>query len=135
HAPSPPAPARRRIAAPVTDGLELARKYRLPDRVRDVIAQHHGTRFVGAFYQRAVAQNDGTTIDQASFRYPGPRPQSREAAIIMLADGVEATLRAVHDHTAEGIERTIRKVVDERLTEGQLDECDLTFRDLERIRQ
>jgi membrane-associated HD superfamily phosphohydrolase len=53
----------------------------------------------------------------------------------MLADGVEATLRAVHDHTAEGIERTIRKVVDERLTEGQLDECDLTFRDLERIRQ
>jgi cyclic-di-AMP phosphodiesterase PgpH len=130
-----PATSARMIAAHVTDGLELARKHRLPDRVRDMIAQHHGTRFVGTFYHRAVAQNDGATIDQSGFKYPGPRPQSREAGILMLADGVEATLRAVHDHTAEGIERTITKVVDERLAEGQLDECDLTFRDLDRIRQ
>src|SRR5207247_9385498 len=92
-------------------------------------------RLGGTFYHRAVAQGDGATIDQAGFKYPGPRPQSREAGILMLADGVEATLRAVHDHTAEGIERTIRKVVDDRLAEGQLDECDLTFRALERTRQ
>jgi putative nucleotidyltransferase with HDIG domain len=130
-----PATSARMIAAHVTDGLDLARKYRLPDRVRDMIAQHHGTRFVGTFYHRAVAQGGGETIDQAGFQYPGPRPQSREAAILMLADGVEATLRATHDHTAEAIERTIRKVVDDRLSEGQLDECDLTFRDLEKIRQ
>jgi putative nucleotidyltransferase with HDIG domain len=130
-----PATSARMIGAHVTDGLELARKYRLPDRVRDVIAQHHGTRLIGAFYQRALAQSDGAAIDQAGFKYGGPRPQTREAGILMLADGVEATLRAVHDHTADGIERTIRKVVDERLAEGQLDECDLTFRDLDRIRQ
>jgi putative nucleotidyltransferase with HDIG domain len=130
-----PATSARMIAAHVTDGLDLARKYRLPERVRDMIAQHHGTRFVGTFYHRAVAQSDGATIEETGFRYPGPRPQTREAGILMLADGVEATLRAVHDHTAEGIDRTIRKVVDERLTEGQLDECDLTFRDLDRIRQ
>ncbi|HEY3109182.1 MAG TPA: HDIG domain-containing protein [Chloroflexota bacterium] len=130
-----PATSARMIGAHVTDGLELARRYRLPDRVRDMIAQHHGTRLIGAFYQRALAQSGGAVIDQAAFKYSGPRPQTREAGILMLADGVEATLRAVHDQTAEGIERTIRKVVEERLTEGQLDECDLTFRDLERIRQ
>jgi len=125
----------RLIAAHITDGMELARRYRLPDRVREVVAQHHGDTFIGRFYQRAVDQAGGKPIDPEPFKYAGPRPQTREAGILMLADSVEATVRASPDHSNEAIERIVRKVVGDRLNEGQLDECDLTFRDLERIRQ
>jgi hypothetical protein len=129
-----PATSARMIAAHVTDGLELARRYRLPDRVRDLIAQHHGTTFIGAFYRRAVQDAGSLAIDQAGFRYPGPKPRTREAAILMLADGVEATTRASRDHSPEVVEGIVRRVIADRLAEGQLDECDLTFRDLDVIR-
>ena len=122
------------IAAHVPDGLELARRYRLPDRVRDLIAQHHGTTFVGSFYRRAVQEAGSLAVDQAGFRYPGPKPQTREAAILMLADGVEATTRSSRDHSPEVVEGIVRRVIADRLAEGQLDECDLTFRDLDAIR-
>jgi putative nucleotidyltransferase with HDIG domain len=130
-----PATSARMIAAHIPDGLALAKKYRLPDRVRDLIAQHHGTAFVGIFYQRAVQAAGGTTIDQAGFRYPGPKPQTREAAILMLADGVEATTRASREHSPEVLEQVVRKVFADRLAEGQLDDCGLTFRDVDTIRQ
>ncbi|HEV8639148.1 MAG TPA: HDIG domain-containing protein [Chloroflexota bacterium] len=129
-----PATSARMIAAHVRDGLELARRYRLPDRVRDLIAQHHGTTFIGSFYRRAVQEAGSLAIDQAGFRYPGPKPRTREAAILMLADGVEATTRASRDHSAEVVEGIVRRVIADRLAEGQLDECDLTFRDLDAIR-
>jgi putative nucleotidyltransferase with HDIG domain len=129
-----PATSARMIAAHVPDGLELARRYRLPDRVRDLIAQHHGTTFVGSFYRRAVQEAGSLAVDQAGFRYPGPKPQTREAAILMLADGVEATTRSSRDHSPEVVEGIVRRVIADRLAEGQLDECDLTFRDLDAIR-
>lgn len=130
-----PATSVQMIAAHVTDGLDLARRHRLPDRVRDMIAQHHGTRFIGGFYHRAVQAANGAPVDPSGFRYRGPKPQFREAGILMLADSVEAALRASRDHSTEVIEHVVRKVVNERLVEGQLDECDLTFRDLEQVRQ
>jgi putative nucleotidyltransferase with HDIG domain len=124
----------RMIAAHVPDGLELARRYRLPDRVRDLIAEHHGTTFVGAFYRKAVQESGSLAIDQAGFRYPGPKPRSREAAILMLADGVEAATRSSADHSPENVEQIVRKVIGDRLAEGQLAECDLTFRDVDLVR-
>jgi len=130
-----PATSARMIAAHVPDGLALAKRYRLPDRVRDMIAQHHGTAFVGTFYQRAVKAAGNATIDQAGFRYEGPKPRSREAAILMLADGVEAAVRASRDHAPDVIEQLVRKIFSDRLADGQLDECGLTLGDMDRVRQ
>jgi hypothetical protein len=121
------------IIAHVTDGLDLARKYRLPKQIRDMIPQHHGTKLAGFFYSRARAI-DGDAVDQADFRYPGPKPQTREAGILMLADGVEAAVRSSSDHSQEKIERIVNDIVAAQLTDGQLDECTLTLRDLKLIR-
>ena len=120
------------IAAHVKDGLELARQYRLPKVVADFIPQHHGTSLMLYFYHRALEQQDGP-VDPAAFRYDGPKPQSREAAIVMLADTVEAAARSVQNPSPDRIRELVRRIVRERLEDGQLDECDLTFRDLERI--
>ncbi|MDR7433118.1 MAG: HDIG domain-containing protein [Armatimonadota bacterium] len=122
------------VAAHVRDGLELARQYRLPKVVADFIPQHHGTSLMAYFYHRAVEQQQGP-VDPEAFRYEGPKPQTREAAIVMLADGVEAAARSVQNPTPERIRELVRRIVHERLEDGQLDECDLTFRDLERITQ
>jgi putative nucleotidyltransferase with HDIG domain len=122
------------VAAHVRDGLELARQYKLPQVVADFIPQHHGTCLMAYFYHRAVEQQQGP-VDPESFRYEGPKPRSREAAIVMLADGVEAAARSIQNPTPERIREVVRRIVHERLEDGQLDECDLTFRDLERISQ
>jgi putative nucleotidyltransferase with HDIG domain len=129
-----PVTSARLIIAHVADGLELAQRSGLPSRVRDLIAQHHGTRFAGYFYQRAL-QEIGPDVDPALFRYPGPPPQSKEAAILMLADSVEAAVRAAPDRSPERLRQIVQRVVGECLAEGQLDQCDLTLRDLETIRQ
>jgi len=122
------------VAAHVRDGLELARQYKLPQVVADFIPQHHGTTLMAYFYHRAVEQQQGP-VDPEAFRYEGPKPRSREAAIVMLADGVEAAARSIQNPTPERIREVVRRIVHERLEDGQLDECDLTFRDLERITQ
>jgi hypothetical protein len=122
------------VAAHVRDGLELARQYKLPQVVADFIPQHHGTTLMAYFYHRAVEQQQGP-VDPEAFRYEGPKPRSREAAIVMLADGVEAAARSIQNPTPERIREVVRRIVHERLEDGQLDECDLTFRDLERISQ
>jgi putative nucleotidyltransferase with HDIG domain len=123
------------VIAHVTDGLELAKKYGLPQSIRDFIAQHHGNRLASFFYQQAVKDADGQPVDEADFRYPGPRPQSRETAILMLADSVEAAVRAARPQSVEDIDRVVRKIMGDRLIQGDLDECDLTLRDLEQIRE
>jgi len=123
----------RVILAHVTDGLALAAKYRIPVRVQDMIAQHHGTTLVQYFYRQA-SHGAEQPVDTAAFRYAGPRPQSREAAIMMLADGVEATMRASQDRSSEKIEAVIEKIIQDRVTGEQLDECDLTMSDLHKIR-
>lgn len=123
------------LAAHVRDGLELARRYRLPKVVADFIPQHHGTSLMAYFYHRAVERQPQDPVDPEAFRYEGPKPQTREAAIVMLADGVEAAARSLQNPTPERIRDLVRRIVHERLEDGQLDECDLTFRDLERIAQ
>lgn len=125
------------IISHVTDGLELAEKYGLPPILRDFIAQHHGTTQVSYFYRQAcqVCDEEDDDVDEEIFRYPGPRPQTPEAAILMLADGVEATARANRPSTTDEIDALIRNAINRRLTEGQLDACYLTLRDLDQIRE
>src|SRR5690606_7661907 len=126
----------RIILSHVTDGLELARKYHLPARIKDFIAQHHGNRLVYAFYMKAVenAGGDESPVDKKRFRYKGPRPRSRETGIVLLADSVEAASTALRPDTEEAIVRLVNKVVDDHLKDGQLDNSGLTLGDLERIR-
>lgn len=112
----------------VHHGLDLARRYRLPDRVCDFIPEHHGTRLVAYFYRLAAQQNPD--VDPEQFTYVGPRPRSRETAIVMLADSTEAMVRAAKDRSPERIDAMVESVIAERLAEGQLDECELTLRDL-----
>jgi cyclic-di-AMP phosphodiesterase PgpH len=122
----------------VTDGLELARHWRLPRPVQDAIPQHHGTRVVSYFWakaQRAVEDGGGRTaaLDEALFRYPGPKPQTREAALVMIADACEASSRAVVDPTGDALRALVAKRINEIFSEGQLDDCELTLRDLNAI--
>lgn len=122
----------------VTDGLELARHWRLPRPVQEAIPQHHGTRVVGYFWakaQHASEEGGGRTaaLDEALFRYPGPKPQSREAALVMIADACEASSRAVVDPTGDALRCVVSKRINEIFSEGQLDECELTLRDLNAI--
>ena len=120
------------VAAHVKDGLALADRYRLPSRIREMIPGHHGTSVVKYFFQ--IAQQRGQAPDERSFRYPGPRPHSKEAGIVMLADGTEASVRSLSEKNPETIRAMVDRIIDERVADGQLDECDLTFRDVEKIK-
>jgi putative nucleotidyltransferase with HDIG domain len=119
----------------VTDGLELAGNYRLPRRIQDFIAEHHGTMLTRYQYVKAVeaAGGDEALVDKSKFRYPGPSPRSRETAILMLADGCEARLRAERPESREELRSLIKEIVDNRLTGGQLDKTDLTLSNLDII--
>lgn len=119
----------------VARGVALAKKYGVPERLREFIPQHHGTTLAAYFHRMAVKANSGAPIDEIDFRYHGPKPQSREAAILMLADGVEATTRAERPTSPEQIRAIIDRILGERLRDGQLDECELTLRDIDQIRQ
>ncbi len=123
------------VIAHTIEGLELARRYRLPDKVCAFIAEHHGTTLVSYFYRKASQAAEDHEVDEAAFRYPGPKPQSRETAILMLADAVEAWVRADRPATEPEMERVIRRVINDRLIGGQLDETELTLKDLDRIRE
>lgn len=126
------------IISHTRDGLALARQYELPERVQDIIAQHHGTTTAGFFYQvaRKEAREGGgaCTVDEDEFRYPGPVPDTREAAIVMLAD-VEAVVRAVRPSTPAEMDKVIHDFIQDKLVSGQLDRCNLTLRDLDQIRE
>lgn len=123
------------IISHVSDGLDLAQKYRLPRRLHDFIREHHGTSRVQYFYVRAQrAVPEGETVDEADFRYPGPRPRSRETAVLALADTCEAAVRAMRPATREDLAALVNRLIDERVAEGELSESNLTFKDLEIIR-
>ena len=130
-----PRTSARIIISHVLDGLELAEQYHLPSAVRAFIPEHHGTGLTLAFYRMAVkaAEETGEEVNEEDFRYPGPKPQSRETAILMLADGCEARIRSAEPQSTEEIERLIRDTISARLDSGQLNESDLTLRDLENI--
>jgi putative nucleotidyltransferase with HDIG domain len=121
----------------VTDGAELAQQWRLPRAIGDIVQQHHGTRFVGFFWAMAQRAEEGgrgeVAVDEAVFRYPGPKPQTREAALVMIADSCEASARAMEAPTAEDFGGLVSRRVNEIFSEGQLDECDLTLKDLSAI--
>jgi len=121
------------IISHVTDGLDLAKKYRLPSKVRDFIAQHQGTGLATYFYRQAL-ESEGDEVNEEDYRYPGPKPQTKETAIVMLADSCEAAVRAERPGSLEGIEELVRKVIGSKMLDRQLDECDLTLRDLDEIR-
>ncbi len=120
------------IKAHVTDGLELAKQHGLPPKVQDFIPQHHGCRLTMYFY--AIATKIDPDAPTEVFRYQGPKPQSRETGIVMLADATEATVRSSDDHSLETILAIIEDVVSQRLTEGELDDSDLTLGDLKQIK-
>jgi putative nucleotidyltransferase with HDIG domain len=119
------------IAQHVQGGIELARQHGLPWRVQAFIPEHHGTRLIAYFYR--VASQQDPNVEQKLFRYPGPKPQSRETALVMLADSTEAMVRSSEDRSPERIDSIIEEVIAERLAEGELDDCDLTLRDLRTI--
>ncbi|HEY6041403.1 MAG TPA: HDIG domain-containing metalloprotein [Anaerolineae bacterium] len=116
----------------VTEGIALAKKYRLPQAIRKFIPEHHGTNLVTYFYRRALER--GEAFEELDYRYPGPKPQSRETAILMLADGVEATVRSERTSDPVEIRALIDRLVQERVLDGQLDHADLTLRDLELVK-
>jgi len=118
----------------VSDGLKLALRHRLPARVRAFVAEHHGTALTQYQFSRATKEATGP-VDPKAFRYPGPRPQSKEAALVMLADGSEAAVRSARCTTPEEMDEVIRRVFAERLADHQLDESDLTLREMEVARQ
>ena len=123
------------MAGHVKDGVELARQYKLPEVVIDFIRQHHGTTLVKYFYQKALenANAKEEECDEKDYRYPGPIPQSKETAVVLLADSVEAAVRTLRQPTPGRIEGLVRKIVKDHLVDGQLDESDITLRDLDKI--
>jgi putative nucleotidyltransferase with HDIG domain len=130
-----PVSSARTIIHHVPDGVDLARKYRLPRRVQEFIEEHHGTMKTRYQYAKAVEAADGdeSRVDESQFIYPGPRPRSRETAILMLADGSEARVRAERPADENELRKVIKSVIEHRLSSGQLDETDLTLRDLDEL--
>ena len=126
----------RIILGHVTEGDRLARRYHLPNRIRDFIMEHHGTTQVVYFYRTALAKAEqiGEVVDSGDFSYLGPRPQSRETAILMLADGCESSVRARRPQSREDIRETVDYIFEARLQNGQLDESGLTLNDLRLLR-
>lgn len=125
------------ISSHVKDGVRMAREAGLPEQIVEIIPQHHGTRLMTYFFEKARrrAERGRERVREEEFRYPGPKPQSREAAIFMLADGVEAAARSLGDPTPSRLREVIHRVTNSVILDGQLDECDLTFSDLAKIEQ
>jgi putative nucleotidyltransferase with HDIG domain len=126
------------IIGHVKDGVDLARQQGLPEPLIDFIEQHHGTTLVEYFYHEATRQageqpGHEHDVQEALFRYPGPKPQTREAAVLMIADAVEGASRALSEPTASRIERLVHDIVMKRLLDGQFSECGLTLTDLDKI--
>ncbi|MEI8011752.1 MAG: HDIG domain-containing metalloprotein [Candidatus Omnitrophota bacterium] len=128
-----PSMSRLVILNHVKEGVEIARKYKLSPRLIDFIQQHHGTSLIYYFYQKAITEDETDSVQEENYRYPGPKPQTKEAAIIMLADSVEGATRSLDEHTPARISDLVRKVVNNKFIDGQLDACNLTLREIEAI--
>ena len=123
------------ITSHVKDGVEIAGKNKLPSTVVRIIEEHHGNTLVAYFYHKALNAEGAEAVEEGKFRYPFRKPQTNEAAIVMLADSVEAYIRSLSEPTREQVEQGVRKIIKDKLNDAQLDSCDLTFKDLEMIGQ
>ena len=123
------------LVSHVKDGVELAREHKLGNKIIDILRQHHGTRLINFFYQKAKEQEKPGVqeVDERDFRYLGPKPQTKEAGLVMLADAVEAASRTLDDPTPARIKGLVQKIINDIFIDGQLDECELTLKDLNEI--
>lgn len=121
------------VKSHIVEGQELARRQRLPRAVLAAIPEHHGTMVMAFFYHKALEQDPSARRED--YCYPGPRPRSKETAILMLADGVEGASRALADPTPSRIRGLVRRIIEERVQDGQLDDCGLTLQELAGIRE
>ncbi len=139
HANLAPAMSTLIIIGHVKDGVDLGRQHHLPEPIIDLIEQHHGTTLVEYFFneatKRSEANPDGATVLEGAFRYPGPKPQSKEAAILMISDAVESASRTLSEPTPSRIEGLCRDLINKRLHDGQFDECGLTLREISEVRE
>ena len=139
HANLAPAMSTLIIIGHVKDGVDLGRQHHLPEPIIDLIEQHHGTTLVEYFYHEANRRNelnpDAAAIQERAFRYPGPKPQTKEAGILMVADAVESASRTLSEPTPARIEGLVRELIEKRLRDGQFDECGLTLREISEIRE
>lgn len=117
----------------VKDGIALGKQYRLPKEIINIIGEHHGDTAVMFFYHKAKKQEESKEVKVEDFRYPGPKPQTKEAALVMLADSTEAAVRSIKEPNKKNVEEMIRSIIKGKLDDGQLDECDLTLKDLNTI--
>jgi cyclic-di-AMP phosphodiesterase PgpH len=120
------------IISHATDGAEMLRKHKLPKEIVDIAEQHHGTTLLKFFYHKTLEQ--GNDVQEEAFRYPGPKPQSREAAVINIADSVEAAVRSMSSPTPEEIKKLVNNIINDRLQDGQFDECDLTLKQIQKVK-
>jgi len=123
------------ITSHVRDGVEMLEENHIPPDLVDIVRQHHGTSLVRYFYEKAIEEADGEPVDENRFRYHFEKPRRRTSGILMLADSVEAAARAQQKPSAALIGQTVERVVNSKLEDGQLDECDLTFSDIVKIKK
>ncbi len=121
------------LVSHVKEGIELSKQYNLPKSVIDIIQQHHGTRLMTFFYQRAKEQIG--SVNEEEYRYPGPKPQTRVAALVMMADAVEAAARTLTEPTPARIDALVEKITNDIFLDGQIDECELTLKDMSEIKK
>jgi putative nucleotidyltransferase with HDIG domain len=132
HDTLPPSISCQILVNHVSDGLQLAEQAGLTEGIHDLIRQHHGTRVMTYFYQKAkdLAAANAQDLDEGAFRYPGPKPQSKEAAILMMADSIEAASRTLSDPSTLQLQGMVNRLIDDILADRQLDECDITMREI-----
>jgi len=135
HDSLPPRLSARAIASHVSAGVELAREYHLPKPIIDGIREHHGTNLISFFYQQALEQKKHDNVQVEDFRYPGPKPQSRETAILMICDAVESGVRSIKNPNKDRVRDFIDKIITSRSADRQFDECNLTLKDLDTIKE
>lgn len=131
HDQLPPEASADIILAHTTDGAELLRQHKMPQEIIDIALQHHGTSVIKYFLHKA--KEDGEEVNEADFRYPGPKPQTKEAAVISIADSVEAAVRSMQAPNAEKIHKLVQSIIQDRINDNQFDECDISLRELKVI--
>lgn len=120
----------QKIISHVEDGVKLAKKHKLPEQIIDFIVMHHGTSMTKYFYNMWINSNPGIAPVESNFRYPGPRPNSLETAVLMMADGLEAASRTLKEYSKESIENLVNNIIDNQIKSGQFDDVDLTFKEI-----